>query len=144
MPFKNHQNSNKSYQQTFNFLLISQSLIKFIKISIITFSETKQPKENHFRERERKKANLESVFVTMGLPEVLGDVAEVGDGNLIAFAQPSLDNIGDTPLGESEPEDSTPQVVVVVVYLRTRQRITFQSNRAEKPREVAGSVDERE
>ena len=81
----------------------------------------------------------------MGLPEVLGDVAEVGDGNLIAFTEPSLDNIGDTPLGESEPEDSTPQVVVVVVvYLRTRQRITFQSNRAEKPREVAGSVDERE
>ena len=81
----------------------------------------------------------------MGLPEVLGDVAEVGDGNLISFTEPSLDNIGDTPLGESEPEDSTPQVVVVVVvYLRTRQRITFQSNRAEKPREVAGSVDERE
>ena len=81
----------------------------------------------------------------MGLPEVLGDVAEVGDGNLIAFTEPSLDNIGDAPLGESEPEDSTPQVVVVVVvYLRTRQRITFQSNRAEKPREVASSVDERE
>ena len=80
----------------------------------------------------------------MGLPEVLGDVTEVGDGNLIAFTEPSLDNIGDTPLGESEPEDSTPQVVVVVVvYLRTRQRITFQSNRAEKPREVAGSVEER-
>ena len=79
----------------------------------------------------------------MGLPEVLGDVAEVGDGNLIAFTEPSLDNIGDAPLGESEPEDSTPQVIVVV-YLRTRQRITFQSNRAEKPREVAGSVDERE
>lgn len=78
----------------------------------------------------------------MGLPEVLGDVAEVGDGNLIAFTEPSLDNIGDAPLGESKPEDSTPQVVVV--YLRTRQRITFQSNRAEKPREVAGSVEERE
>lgn len=83
----------------------------------------------------------------MGLPEVLGDVAEIGDGNLIAFTEPSLDDIGDAPLGESEPEDSTPQVivvVVVVVYLRTRQRITFQSNRAEKPREVAGSVEERE
>ena len=79
----------------------------------------------------------------MGLPEVLGDVAEVGDGNLIASTEPSLDNIGDAPLGQSEPEDSTPQVIVVV-YLRTRQRITFQSNRAEKPREVAGSVDERE
>lgn len=78
----------------------------------------------------------------MGLPEVLGDVAEVGDGNLIAFTEPSSDNIGDAPLGESKPEDSTPQVVVV--YLRTRQRITFQSNRAEKPREVAGSVEERE
>jgi len=39
------------------------------------------------------------VFVTMGLPEILGDVAEVGDGNLIAFAEPSLDNIGDAPLG---------------------------------------------
>ena len=63
----------------------------------------------------------------MGLPEVLGDVAEVGDGNLIAFTEPSLDNIGDAPLSEFEPEDSTPQVVVIVVviYLRTCQRITF-------------------
>ena len=25
------------------------------------------------------------MFVTMGLPEVLGDEVEVGDGNLIAF-----------------------------------------------------------
>ena len=62
----------------------------------------------------------------MGLLEVLGDVAEVGDGNLIAFTEPSLDNIGDAPLNGFEPEDSTPQVVVVIViYLRTCQRITF-------------------
>ena len=88
--------------------------------------------------------NLESVFVTLGLPEVLADLAEVEDGDLIAFAEPSVEKVGGAPLGEPEPEDSAPEVVV---FLRTRQRFlqrfTSQSGRREKSRKIAGSVQER-
>lgn len=91
------------------------------------------------RERE---TNLESVLVTLGLSELLRDLTQLRDRNLIAFADPSVENISSAPLGESEPEDSAPEVVVFLRIQRLFKKLTTLSGRREKPRKISGPIKE--
>jgi hypothetical protein len=84
------------------------------------------------------------VLVTLGLPELLRDLTELGDRNPIAFADPSVKNIGGAPLGESEAEYSASEVVVFLRIQRLFEKLTCLSFRREKSRKKAGPVEERE
>jgi hypothetical protein len=82
------------------------------------------------------------VLVTLGLPELVRDLTELGDRNLIAFADPSVKNIGGAPLGESEPEDSAPEVVVFLRIQRLFEKLTCLSFGREKSTRKAGPIEE--
>lgn len=56
--------------------------------------------------------NLEGVLVTLRLPKLLGNLAKLRDGNLVAFANPSLNHICGASLGQSESKDSAFEVIV--------------------------------
>lgn len=84
------------------------------------------------------------MLVTLGLPELLRDLTELGDRNLISFADPSVKNIGGAPLGVSEPEDSAPEIVVFLRIQRLFEILTCMSFRREKSRKRAGPIEERE
>lgn len=43
----------------------------------------------------------------MRFSEVFGDLTEVGDGNLVAFTNPSVEDVGGASFRESKPKYST-------------------------------------
>lgn len=106
---------NKS-TETFHYLSGHQNLktINLLKRKII--HAIKQHEKT-----KRKYPNLESVLVTLGHSKVLRDLPKLWNGNLVAFTDPFLKNVGDTSLGQPQPEDSGLQVVT---FLRILDRFT--------------------
>ncbi|KAB2634822.1 aquaporin SIP2-1 [Pyrus ussuriensis x Pyrus communis] len=72
----------------------------------------------------RTESNLEGVLVTVRLAEVFRDLAEVLDGNLVAFGDPSLKDVGGASLGLPEPQHSA---LEVVTSLRILDKLSIHS-----------------
>lgn len=106
---------NKS-TQTFHYLSGHQNMktIHLLKRKIIHANKKHEKKK-------RKYPNLKSVLVTLRHSKILRDLAKLWNGNLVAFIDPFLENVGDTSLGQPQPEDSGLQVVT---FLRILDKFT--------------------
>ena len=56
--------------------------------------------------------NLEGVLIALRFTKVFGDLTEVGDGNAVAFTNPSVEDIGGASFREPKPHYSSLQIII--------------------------------